>query len=116
MPLSQTAIFVFNLDVAVNQSMGATFNTDSVETKEAKTIAIQATWSGGGSPVGNMEIQGSLDNVNFTRIQGTVIAVSGNSGSNGWNIQNLGFAYIRLRYVRTSGTATVNVKIAGKTI
>lgn len=116
MPLSQTGIFVFNQEFVTNQSMAATFNSPSYEVKEVKTLAIQAVWSGGGSPVGNIELQGSLDDITFTRIQGSVLSVDGNSGSNAWNVQDVGYPYIRVLYVRTSGSATMNIKISGKTI
>lgn len=116
MGLSHTAIFSFNQPIVISGSLGATFNSDSYEVKEVKTIAIQTIWSGGGTPIGNMELQASLDNVNFTRIQGSVLSVSGNSGTNAWNIQNVGYPYIRFRYVRTSGTADVQVTISGKII
>ncbi len=114
MASSGTAIFAFNDDLVVDASMGADVTSDSYEVKEQKTLAFQAVWSGGGSPNGLMELQGSLDNVNFTRIQGSVLAATGNSGTNGWNIENPGYPWIRFVYTRTSGTATLNVKISGK--
>lgn len=116
MALTQSAIFSFNKEIATNQSLGASFDTEGYEVKEAKTLFIQAVWSGGGSPVGNFELQASSDNVEFTRIQGTVLSVIGNSGSDGWNLQSIGYPYIRVRYVRTSGTGTCKVTISGKTI
>lgn len=116
MPANGTTIFSFNYPIILNGSLSTSFNSPSWETKEIKTGTVQAVWSGGGTPVGLMHLEGSNDNVNFTLIQGSVLDVVGNSGTNGWNIYEMGYPWLRFSYISTSGTATVTVTVSGKTI
>lgn len=117
MPLSQTAIWVLNPLIINNVSMAANVSSEPVDVREIKTIAFQAVWTDGGSPVGIMEIQGSANGGrSFTRIQGSVLNVSGNAGSNGWNISGLGYTHLLFLYTKTSGDALLTVDLSGKTI
>lgn len=105
---------IFNDILLPSTSMSSNITTPSYDVTQANTLAVQAVWSGGGTPVGNMYIAVSTDNINFTTNQDSVLPVSGNSGSNFYNIQDIGYRYIRLLYVRTSGTASLLVNISGK--
>jgi hypothetical protein len=112
-----TTIFSFNQLIVTNHSMVTSFNSPSWETKEIRTGTVQAVWIGGGSPVGLMQLSGSNDNINFTLIQGSILSTDGdNSGSNGWNIADLGYPYMQFNYIATSGSGTVSVMVSGKYI
>lgn len=89
---------------------------------------MQFIWSGGGTPVGTIAIQVSLDYAQDS--QGVVTnsgtwtaltfsstpAVSGNSGSLYLDLNQLGAAWVRAVYTKTSGTGTLNAYISGKEI
>lgn len=78
---------------------------------EVEHVAVHAVWTGT-SPVGNLIVQGSNDNTNFTQI--STDAVSGNSGSIMKNMPSVGYVFLRVFYDVTSGTGTLNVRISGK--
>lgn len=112
-----TAIFEINEVIADSVSLASSFTSDVVETKELKTLFIQAVWSGGGSPVGTLELQASSSATGtFTRIEGSVLGVIGNSGSDGWNVANAGFPFLLVAYTRTSGTGTITITASGKSL
>jgi hypothetical protein len=117
MSANGTTIFSFNYPIVTNQSMASNFSSPSWETKEIKTSAIQAVWSSGSSPIGLMQLMGSNDNINFTLIEGSTLSVDGeSSGTNGWNVTQLGYPYMQFQYTATSGSGLVTVMISGKYI
>lgn len=107
-------VFLFDESLASAQSMGADVTSSARDISEANIVAIQGVWSSGTSPVGNMIVQGSIDGTTYSDID--TLAVSGNSGSNLFNVVDPGYRYIRLFYDRTSGTATLNVRISAKRV
>lgn len=111
--------------LATNQSMGATFASNGVDTGQIVLLSIQAVWTG--SPVGSFKLQISNDDVpvavepnkpyaqnpssnvvNWTDYTGSTTAVSG-AGDFMWNILESGYRWIRVVYTRTSGTGTCNI-------
>lgn len=98
---------------AINaQSMGSDITGTPVDVTECITYAIQADWSAGSTPIGNMLFYGSNKGVIYTQF--ATIPVSGNSGSDLLNVERVGYNWVRVDYQRTSGsgtlTATVNTK------
>ena len=69
-------------------------------------FSVQAAWTG--NLVGSFKLQGSNDpiNVGWTDYPGAV-SVNG-PGSAMWNVQNIGYGFMRLIYVPISGSGTVN--------
>lgn len=107
-------IFSINEQIVINGDMSGDVTSDAQEIKEVKGYAIQAIWSAGSTPVGSTKLQASLDGTNYTDIDGSSISVSGNSGSNFYNIELANYPYVRLVYTRTSGSGTLNVSISAK--
>lgn len=117
MSANGTSIFSFNRPIVINHSLASNFQSLSWETKEIKTGTVQAVWSGGVAPIGLMSLYGSNDNITFTLIEGTTLSIDGeNSGSNGWNIGQLGYPYMQFQYKATSGTGNITVTVSGKYI
>ena len=77
-------------------------NSTAFDVGYAKTAAIQCQQDDTGSPVGNMNVQGSLDNSNWDNTAESAWAVSGDTGHL-WSIGDVGYNYIRLAYTSTSG-------------
>lgn len=88
---------------------------------ERDCAVYQVSWTGA-TPVGTLVVEASIDNVDDpTRITvwqvldfGTPINVSGNTGNHLLDMTDLDFKWIRLRYVFTSGTGTMNALITAR--
>ncbi len=89
------------------QSMGADVTGTAFTVQHTPIVGIQAVWSAGATPVGSIQLQGSIDGTNFFNI-GSSVAVSGNTGTAYVTDANAAYLYARLIYTRTSGTATLN--------
>lgn len=102
--------------VATNQSMGASFVTTGVDVSNADLVSFQGVWSGGGAPNGTFTVEVSNDNVadvadvtNWTTYGSSSISITAD-GDLGYSIPNIGYRWARVRYVRTSGTGTLNMQ------
>lgn len=102
--------------------------------------SVQANWSGGGSPVGVVKIQGSNDDVdvkpaapvanngvgefvgadpggnvvNWADISGATLNVSGNSGSGMIPLATITYKWLRAVYTKGSGQGSLNLVFFGK--
>jgi len=113
--MADTPIEIFCKTPIVNVSMSSTITSNSVPIREVNVLGVQFIWTGS-SPVGYTQLEFSNDNVNFTPDNETFQNVSGNTGSNGVNYWNIGFQWVRLSYVYTSGSGTLNATINGKRV
>lgn len=81
----------------------------------AEGVAIQANWEQGLSLAGELCIQLSLvgdnDNLNWFDMPNSLITVSGTDGSFGWQLDHPKFRYARIKYVGTSGSALLTVRV-----
>lgn len=107
-------------------SMGATVSSNGIDIGRYSSASFQAVWSGGGSPVGTFTLEVSNDDVqpsssgdeaanvtNWTTYGNSSIAISGD-GDLGYNLDGIGYRWARVKYTRTSGTATVNIQSISK--
>lgn len=96
-------------------SMGATFSSATIDVKNYNRIGIQIVVSAGTSPIGTFTLACSMDTAatvtNWTTIDGSSAAWSGNSGSYVYEILNSSCRRLKLVYTRTSGTATADVRV-----
>jgi hypothetical protein len=109
-------------------SMGANITSAVTNIQFCDNVSIQLVWSGGGTPVGTVAVQVSLDYAQDTlgnvTNSGTwsdlplnpTPAVSGNSGSIYLDLNQLSAPWIRTVYTRTSGSGTMNGYISSKMI
>lgn len=107
-------------------SMGATVNSSGIQVAGVDLGSIQLVWSGGGSPVGTFTIEVSNDMVNlasgadqaanvvnWSTYTGSAAAIT-TDGDLIYNIANLGYRWLRVKYTRTSGTGTLNAVLVIK--
>lgn len=109
--MSQTSILKFNSNSINGVSMGADIVGTGLDVAEATLVAIQSVWTGT-SPVGNLLIRASNDDVTYTTL--TTTAVSGNSGSLMFKDNVVGYRYIKAEYTYTSGVGTLTSKVCAK--
>lgn len=113
--------FVYK-NLLTNGSMGSSINSFGIDLNQAYLTCIQAVWTG--SPVGSIQLEISCDNVqpinannadpagnvvNWSVYTGSPVAVSG-AGSNAWIITGVGYRWIRVQYVYSSGTGSLLVQ------
>lgn len=114
------AEFAYNKKIYDAASMGATVNSSGVDVSGAFLGSVQAVWSGGGSPVGTFTLEVSNDEVslpssvvNWSTYAGSAVAIAAD-GDLTYNVANLGYRFVRVKYTRTSGTATLNAQLIYK--
>lgn len=102
---------------SVNESMGATFQTDWIDCLNLTSGSWSFVWSAGSSPVGEVTIEVSNEPNHSDAIElvlSSDLLVSGASGVHVANLDDIPCRYTRLVYTRTSGTATANTWFVGK--
>lgn len=111
---NQQPLDVFNDLVIENGDLSGNITSSVKEIKSIRSFAVQFYWSGASSPVGEVYIEGSNDNENFTQIVDSLLPVSGNDGSCLINVELPAYAYVRVQYDRTSGSGNASCRIHGK--
>ena len=91
-----------------NESMGADITSRAQALPHIFGYCVQAVWTG--SPVGTMTLEASNDGVIWSTVDGSTEAISG-AGDGIYHVTDVFYAYVRLKYTRTSGTGTLNVSI-----
>lgn len=89
----------------------ATLNSNAQDLSFYWVFSVQAVFTG--APVGSISLSASNDNITFTTIAGTTTAISAASNIM-WNVENAGYKYVRVEYVKTSGTGALTCKYFGK--
>lgn len=107
-------IHVFNNHIVQDASMGATVTSESIPLNTIISFCVQIVWSAGSTPMGVTYLEASNDNTNWTQVTDSVLAVSGNTGSNMVNVEKSAYGYVRVVYLRSSGSGILNVTVNGK--
>jgi hypothetical protein len=112
--------------VIVNADMSTTITSEATIVDNISAISYDISWSGS-SPTGTVSVEVSdtyKENSNGTAILvagnwytlplSTTTNVSGNTGTGGIDVQITGFYAIRLQYVPSGGTGTMQATLAAK--
>lgn len=100
----------------VTGDVSASFNSSPIQATFVLYGSVQATLSGGGSPVGVLKVQASNDQPltgapqNWNDLSSITVNVTAD-GSFLIPIFNLSYEWIRLVYTRTSGTGTASIRV-----
>lgn len=111
----------WNASVVSAGAMAANITSSGVVLDFCPGYSIQAVITSSSGPVtGTLSLQGSSDDTqatpsNWTTIAGSSTAVSGN-GTVMWDVDNPNYHQVRLLYVTTSGTGTLNARINYKKV
>lgn len=104
-----------NNTYAVAQSLGASFNGDTIDMRNYDKCCLQLVWVGNaGSAIGTFGIQVSNDATTWTAMSISPAPAPASNDSNAIIDIETGARYCRLIYTRTSGTGTVTVKTITK--
>ena len=108
-------------------SLAASFNSDPFRVSSMIAAAVQAVVSGSAALDGTLKLQAScdvgsygLDGLiaassipNWTDITGTSQAITAD-GANMWNVDAIGFRWLRVAYTKTAGTGTLAISASAK--
>lgn len=104
----------------LSASAGATFTTQAVKIEHTTRFSTIMAFTGGGTPVGTLVVQGSnnafdedgteteLATATWADIAGSSQSVT-NDGTFSYNASDAAYRAFRVKYTRTSGTATVTI-------
>ena len=95
------------LKVLTAGDMSGNLTSDAFTVQHTPIVCIQAVWSAGSTPVGTLQLQGSVNGTDYFDV-GSTVAVSGNTGTKQVTDANAGYLFARLVYTRTSGSGTLN--------
>lgn len=99
-----------NSSLVTNESMGADVTSSNLALDSFSNFAIYAKYTG--TPNGEIKLEASLDNTssptNWVQVGGSAVTIIG-ADDVIWNMSNASYKWIRVKYVRTSGTGTLNV-------
>jgi hypothetical protein len=100
--------------ISSSQSMGASFDINCPSSLQADVVGIQLNYTG--SPVGTLEVMGSVDGINYTplylSINGTAglsIAIPTFTSPIVVDLYGSSLPHLKLKYTRTSGTGVADV-------
>ena len=115
MSYNEPLLLFNNVSLLAATSMASNITSPAYDVSETTTYNIQAVWSGS-TPIGTTQLQASQDGVTYTLIDGSILAVTGNTGSNMYNVQLPAYKWVQLVYTSASGTGTMTATISGKLI
>lgn len=102
-------------------NLGASFTTEVTNVQFIDNIGLIFTWAGT-LPIGEIFVDVSNDDVlldsqiiNWSSLDfGSANSITGSTGDAILNINQVPFTWIRVRYVRTSGTGTMFIDVTTK--
>lgn len=108
--------FLTPFPVIASQSMGADINGEVTDVSGMDNIAFDFRWTG--TPTGDFQVQARVGESGewFALDIGTGFSCAGSAGNHQVNLNQLPFTHVRPRYIRSSGTGTLTVRISGKAV
>jgi len=98
-----------NKKVHDSVSLAASFE-QVVDISEVSGFCVHSIWTG--SPTGDIVISASNDNSNFIALD--TQATGGTSGQDLFQVDVAHYRYIKVAFVRSSGTGTLTSYVSGK--
>lgn len=109
-------VHLFNIPIVINGNMTLTIHSIPTNLDTAASYAVQAIFTG--TPSGILQLEGSNDNDDVTPTNWTIITDSIQnitaSGSYLVNVEFPVYCWVRLSYIPTAGSGTLNAKINAK--
>lgn len=89
-------------------SMGTDYVSPAIDVTQARSIYIQVPVTLASSLSGTLSIEASADQINWLQLGTLAVSVSTN-GVNAFDISTTGAPFMRVKWVRTTGSATGSV-------
>ncbi len=105
---------VIDLGFVESQSMASNYTSDAIDVAHTSLASVAAQWTQTVATLGGtLKLQASNDGSNWEDISGSSVTVSG-SGSQLWNVQNVGYSKLRISWTQTGGDGTLDVQYITK--
>lgn len=110
-------IHSFNIPIVTNGDMTTTINSSPVNLDSIVSYSLQAIFTG--TPTGTLQLQASDDvpldynPVNWTIITDTISGVT-TAGTYTVNVEQPAYSWVRLQYIPTGSSGTLNARINAK--
>jgi hypothetical protein len=113
--MSSSRAIVKNFPLLVDADMSASITSNSINLDKIDQACFQVVWNSTDA-VGVLSVQGSVDGSTFTDLTFNPSLTQPNSDSQVYliNLALIPFTYVRINYVRTSGSGTLNVNVSLK--
>ncbi len=85
--------------------MSRSFQSEAISLHRKEEFCIDSIFTG--APVGTMYLSVSVDNVTFSLLADSTVAISA-AGNVMYNVCKAGYSWVKLQYVFTSGTGSCN--------
>lgn len=103
-------------EVVQSFSMGADFVSPAIDVSQSRSTYIQVPVTGASGLSGTLSIEASADQINWLQLGALSVPISTN-GVNAFDISTTGAPFMRVKWTRTTGTAsasvTYSIKIEG---
>lgn len=93
--------------------MSGNINSSVVDVTHVDNAGLQVVWSAS-SPVGSLQVQGTIDGTNFFDLLPSPLSISTATGNVYVQIAQICFASLKVVYTFTSGTGTLNVTLCAR--
>lgn len=112
--MSRKAVLIPTAPVELAHSLSASFNSTATQVPLHDTICYQinATTS---NAIGTFYLQVSIDGSNYIDV-GSAGSLASANDNLFVSYTNNGAAYVRIRYLRTSGTGTADIYISARSV
>jgi hypothetical protein len=97
--------------MVTNGDMSASITSDTINLVNKEGFSIHAIYTG--SPVGTLNVSGSIDGVTFTSIPDSLLSISA-AGDVLYNFREVNYVFARVVWTFTSGTGTLNIFFSTK--
>lgn len=98
--------------IITNGDMSADVTSEVVDFRYLRHVFVEYASTSGTAPTGSLALQGSTDQVTWNDI--ATQAFSGSDLAGILSDSHGAYLYVRVKYTRTSGTATLNVRFSAK--
>ena len=111
---SITPIFSFNKTLYTNESMAGDLVSEIVDISEVTGYAVHFIWSG--NPTGSLLVEASNTQNSSDFILVSTTALAGTADKKILNVEKAHYRFIKISYVRTSGTGNLSLHVSGKRV
>lgn len=107
-----------DLVILESKALGADFQTPAISVAPYQLVSVQIIFdmSGGATTAGSVSLQSSNDGINFSTVPSSTLAYTATTTNHIIELQRVGFKFLRLANVQTSGTGGTAKIIAHCTI